>query len=545
MATRSRAAAKWISGISIAMIVIGIFVIMLQLPFREIMNRLTTLLEGLGVLGAVIFGALYVVTTVLLMPASAFTIGAGILFGLLGGVVVVSISSTTAAAVAFLIARYAARERVSRMAKRHPRFGAIDRAISEGGWKIVALLRLSPAIPFNLQNYLYGLTAIRFWPYVLTSWLAMLPGTLMYVYLGYLARAGAEEAAEGGTANLGQWVLRILGFAATVAVTVYVTKLARRALKRQTALEEEAPQDTGEEKPEPAAKAGIGGRTIALAVAALLVLALGIYTLARPDTVKQPVRRLLAAFGPPAVTMEEAYDANPDSPRFDHSAFDQLLREYVDADGWVDYRALGEERDALDAYIESVAQAPFDELGRDEKLTLLINAYNAFTLKLILEHYPVESIRDIPSDRRWTDVRWQVGSNTWSLNQIEHEEIRPKFREPRIHFALVCAAIGCPILRNEAYVAGRLDEQLADQTEYAHARDRWFRFDADNNTAHLTMLYKWYGGDFEQEAGSVLQYAAQYSPQLQQAIESGSTPEINWLEYDWRLNSLENAEGAR
>ena len=545
MATRSRAAAKWISGISIAVIVLGVFIVMLQLPFREIMDRLTALLEGLGLLGAVIFGALYVVATVLLMPASAFTIGAGILFGLLGGVVVVSISSTTAAAVAFLIARYAARERVSRMAKQHPRFGAIDRAISEGGWKIVALLRLSPAIPFNLQNYLYGLTAIRFWPYVLTSWLTMLPGTLMYVYVGYLARAGAEEAAEGGAANLGQWVLRILGFAATVAVTVYVTRLARRALKKQTALEEKAPEDAGKEKPEPATGGGIGGRTIALAVIALLVLAFSIYTLVRPDTVRKPVQSLLSAFGPPAVTMEEAYEANPDSPGFDHSVFDQLLGKYVDADGWVDYRSLGEEGDALDAYIESLAQAPFAELGRDEKLALLINAYNAFTLKLILEHCPVESIKDIPSDQRWTDVRWQVGANTWSLNQIEHEEIRPKFTEPRIHFALVCAAIGCPILRNEAYVAERLDEQLADQTEYAHTHDRWFRFDADNNTVHLTWLYQWYGSDFEQEAGSVLKYAARYAPELEQAIEAGRTPEIRWLEYDWRLNSIEHAQRAR
>jgi hypothetical protein len=96
-------------------------------------------------------------------------------------------------------------------------------------------------------------------------------------------------------------------------------------------------------------------------------------------------------------------------------------------------------------------------MGRNEKLALLINAYNAFTLKLIVERLPVQSILDIPAAERWDAVRWKVGGQVWSLKQIEHEQIRPKFTEPRVHFALVCAAVGCPPLRNEAYDASRLD----------------------------------------------------------------------------------------
>ena len=114
-----------------------------------------------------------------------------------------------------------------------PRFAAIDREISRSGAIIVALLRLSPAVPFGLQNYLYGLTGIGFWTYLLTSWIAMLPGTVMYVYLGYLGRAGLDAAGDSGrTRTPLEWALLAVGLAATVAVTLFVTRLARRALRR-------------------------------------------------------------------------------------------------------------------------------------------------------------------------------------------------------------------------------------------------------------------------------------------------------------------------
>ncbi len=222
---------------AIAILVIGVFAAMMQLPMRAILDRVNAFVQGMGAMGWVVYGLLYVVATILLVPGSALTLGGGLIFGLFWGTVVVSLASTTGAALAFLIARYIARDRVANMARQYPRFGAVDRAVSQGGWKIVGLLRLSPAVPFNLQNYLYGLTGIRFWPCVLTSWAAMLPGTFLYVYLGYLARAGVEAAADEGGASIGMWALRIAGFVATVAVTVYVTRLARAEMRKQTEIE--------------------------------------------------------------------------------------------------------------------------------------------------------------------------------------------------------------------------------------------------------------------------------------------------------------------
>lgn len=248
-------------------------------------------------------------------------------------------------------------------------------------------------------------------------------------------------------------------------------------------------------------------------------------------------------FGPPSVVMAEVYAESPPGSVviFDHTPLDDVLRTYVDADGWVDYRALAADPTQLDAYIGTLADAPFDALGRDGKLAFLINAYNAFTLRLILDHYPVDSIKDIPDAERWDAVRWELAGKAYSLNQIEHELIRPKFKEPRIHFALVCAAYSCPKLRNEAYTCEGLEAQLADQTVYTHTHDRWVQFDQAGNTLHLTALYDWYGGDFRSVADSVLDYVARQVPAVHAAIDAGQTPEIRWLDYDWKLNDIANA----
>jgi uncharacterized membrane protein YdjX (TVP38/TMEM64 family) len=138
------------------------------------------------------------------------------------------------AALAFLIARFVAREKITSIAKKNESFRRIDVAIGEQGAKLVFLLRLSPLIPFNLSNYFYGLTAVKFWPYVLASWIGMLPGTLLYVYLGTVGRAGLQ-AASGTDAGRSPPELTLLGvgLVATVAVTIWVTRIARKALKQQ------------------------------------------------------------------------------------------------------------------------------------------------------------------------------------------------------------------------------------------------------------------------------------------------------------------------
>jgi hypothetical protein len=258
-------------------------------------------------------------------------------------------------------------------------------------------------------------------------------------------------------------------------------------------------------------------------------LALGLWAHANSD-------RLRYALGPAPVSSAEPYASAPGDASFDHSRFDALLRTHVDADGFVDYAALKDAQGELDAYVGSLDAAPFEELGRDEKLALLINAYNAFTLRLILDHWPLASIRDIPAAQRWDAPRWRLAGETLSLNQIENERIRPRFREPRIHFALVCAARGCPPLRAEAYTGARLESQLLNQARRVHADDRWLRFDPSTGELRLTEIYKWYESDFRQAAGSVPEHVALHAPPVRAALDASQRVEVLWIPYDWSLN---------
>jgi len=522
---------------SAAAIVVCLIVLVRVLPVDRAIQTLQDSVDGLGTAGPIMFGLAYILAGLLFVSGSALTLASGALFGLLWGTIIVSAASTVTAAAAFLIARYLARSAVNRAAIGNRKFAAIDRAIGHGGWKIVALLRLSPAVPFSLGNYLYGITSIRFWPYVLASWMCMLPGTFMYVYIGHIGAEGLQAAgADTGAVDVGKTILLVAGLVATVVVTVYITRLARRALAEQSELGTESTKGASDARSAPH-RGGSNARRLALPAFAIFMIVATILAC----TQQTALRNL---FGPPTAALHEAYADEPAATSFDHSVFDRLLRMHVAQGGWVEYAELQKDARSLDLYIESLASAPFNELGRDGKLALLINAYNAFTLRLILDHYPVKSIKDIPADKRWDDKRWNVAGNVWSLNQIEHEQIRPKFREPRIHFALVCAAIGCPPLRAEAYSASRLEEQLADQTRYVHTHDRWFQYKRGAEVVQLTKLYDWYGGDFAQVAESVLAYAATHSDELKEMRKKGQPPRIEWLSYDWSLNQRRDDGGS-
>jgi len=188
----------------------------------------------LGVWGPLVFIAGYTVAVVAFVPASLLTLAAGAIFGLTSGILYVFVAAFTGSCLAFLVGRYAARARVERRIASRPGFAAIDRAAGREGRKIVLLLRLSPVFPFNLLNYALGLTSVRFADYAVAS-VGMLPGTVLYVYLGKLAGDVAAVAGgvplEGGPART---TLLLVGLAATVAVTVYVTRIARRALAETT-----------------------------------------------------------------------------------------------------------------------------------------------------------------------------------------------------------------------------------------------------------------------------------------------------------------------
>src|SRR5438876_8090083 len=215
--------------------------LVLALKYFHVQDLLKSALDWIGKLGPwgpVIFVGLYVVATVLFVPGSVLTLGAGALFGVALGSVCVSISATLGATAAFLVGRYLARDAIARKIEKNEKFATIDRAVADEGWKIVLLTRLSPVFPFTLLNYAFGLTRVRFSHYVLASWLRMIPGTVMYVYLGSLVNVGAGHRQR----TTGEWVLYGVGLLATVTVTVFVTRLARRALAKKIIKTEQNPE---------------------------------------------------------------------------------------------------------------------------------------------------------------------------------------------------------------------------------------------------------------------------------------------------------------
>ncbi len=201
------------------------------LPVDAWLRAAVDWIEGLGWWGPVALVGLYVLACVFLVPGSVITLGAGAAFGVVEGSITVSIGATLGATAAFLVGRHLARGLVERRVAGNERFAAVDRAVGREGFKIVLLTRLSPVFPFNVLNYAYGLTSVRVRDYVLASWLGMIPGTILYVWLG----AAAKSAIAPEEAGTGQVVLKWVGLAATLLVTVYVTKVARRALDEEVA----------------------------------------------------------------------------------------------------------------------------------------------------------------------------------------------------------------------------------------------------------------------------------------------------------------------
>eukprot|EP00250_Pteridium_aquilinum_P017768 c23776_g1_i1 orf=978-2066(-) len=199
---------------------------------NDFLLKFSDFIEGNGAAGYALFVAGYAGLEILAIPAIPLTMSAGLLFGTVMGTILVSISGTIAATLAFLIARYVARDRILKFAEGNKKFLAIDKAIGENGFRVVALLRLSPLLPLSLSNYIYGLTSVDILPYVLGSWLGMLPGTWAYVSAGAVGRAFIQQEAEdgmsGGSEHL--WTLGI-GLLVTVIAATYVTRLAKDAIK--------------------------------------------------------------------------------------------------------------------------------------------------------------------------------------------------------------------------------------------------------------------------------------------------------------------------
>lgn len=232
--TPSAARTGTVARVAIALAVV-VALVLLGRQISAQLPRLTAAVDSLGAWGPIVFVTAYALACVAFVPASLLTLAAGALFGVVKGTILVLLGATLGALGAFLIARYVARDWVAQRIARDARFAAIDRAIAAQGRRVVFLLRLSPVIPFNVLNYALGLTQVRVVDYVVAS-VGMIPGTLLYVYTGNLASVVAG-ASSGATPPRGPAFYAVLGLglAATAAVTVLVTKLAKRALATATA----------------------------------------------------------------------------------------------------------------------------------------------------------------------------------------------------------------------------------------------------------------------------------------------------------------------
>jgi hypothetical protein len=225
--------------------------------------------------------------------------------------------------------------------------------------------------------------------------------------------------------------------------------------------------------------------------------------------------------------------------------WDNLLRQYVNTQGRVNYRAWkSEQPQALSRWLEEISQLNLEAYSNsDERLALWINLYNAIAIQQVIENYPITSIRPkILGIPNWVAFLgffikpvYSIAGKRYSLNQIEHGVLRQEFDEPRIHFALVCVSLGCPLLRNGAYWPDKVRSQLEDDAiRFINNTDK-VRYDSTTGTLYCSQIFKWYKADFLKVASSVPDYIKSY---LKTDIPIGSNTPISYLYYDWNLNQI-------
>ena len=220
-----------------------------------------------------------------------------------------------------------------------------------------------------------------------------------------------------------------------------------------------------------------------------------------------------------------------------HGEWDALVKKHVSKNGMVDYQGFLKDKKQLQVYLDKLsANRPTSKWSKNEKMAFWINAYNAFTVKLILDHYPIKSIKDIKRGIPFVNSVWDIafipmGKDKIDLNYIEHTILRKEFKDPRIHAAINCASFSCPLLRNEAYYASRLDEQLNDAMR-RFVNDPQ-RNQLDKSNIKISKIFSWFAGDFKLNGLSVVDYLNKYAKKRVQA-----NARIDFLEYQWELNDV-------
>jgi uncharacterized membrane protein YdjX (TVP38/TMEM64 family) len=439
--------------------------------------RLMQVMEGYGAWAPALYIAGYILAVVFFVPGLPITVLGGIAFGPVWGTVYVWIAATIGASLAFLVARYAVRSTVERWVRASPRIARVDGQVAEHGWRIVMLTRLVPLFPFNLQNYAYGITRIGFWPYAITSSICMLPGTAAFTFAG-----GALSDGRGD-------VTRTLLYLAIAGALLVLISLIPRWLQRRSRL-------------------------------AGALLKTGI------------VLALLASALPAHAGGDDAYA--------------RVLKAHVRPGtvngirlNLVDYRAVK----ADPAYAQAVAdlaEAKAESLRSDaERLAFWTNAYNLLAIKAVLDQYPTRSIKDGGSlfSSIWKRKVGAVGGAAYSLDDIEHGILRKAFKEPRVHFAIVCASLSCPDLRREPFEAGRLDAQLDEQTAaFLSNPTKGLQPGPEGKTARVSSIFKWFAGDFERSGGPAAFIRSKSGPDIAARLGALTDAWLSYLDYDWSLN---------
>ena len=246
---------------------------------------------------------------------------------------------------------------------------------------------------------------------------------------------------------------------------------------------------------------------------------------AKTPAAKEDLKKAPAPAGPAAPQIVEKKKAQA-PPSFSHEAWDGLLKKYVSSSGKVNYKGLKAEKAKLDAYLEALKNnPPQSSWGRDKTMAYWINVYNAFTVKLIVDNYPVASITKLNGGKPW-DKNWiKIGSKTYSLNNIENDILRPKYKDARIHFAVNCAARSCPPLLNRAWTAGSLNSNFEKRAKAFINNPKYNPIAADK--VKVSKIFEWYAADF----GDLIGFLNRYS-----STKINADAKVEYLEYDWNLN---------
>jgi hypothetical protein len=264
----------------------------------------------------------------------------------------------------------------------------------------------------------------------------------------------------------------------------------------------------------------------------------------------------------------EAVPVGPGDQTFSYADYATVLRTYVNGQGMVDYKAMLAHRQKLDAFASALGKLEprvYAQWSEKDQIAFWINAYNALTMEAILTHYPIQSswfkslvfpqnsIGQIPGV--WDKLQFIVMGRKATLDQIEHEILRKQFNEPRIHLALVCAAMGCPPLRNEPFIGSQLDEQLDDQARRFLSNPKMFRIEVSQGQVYLSPIFKWFGEDFVRTFGTdkellghgpaeraVLAFISRYLGAGDREYLAKGKYEVKYLDYDWSLNEQQKGE---